>query len=165
VDEDAGALGEGGHGVLIDDDLGPFSAGDVGELVLDQAAHDGLGQLLDFRLHQWGRRRRRLVLGLVGLWLGLALLGDLPCHRPPLFARLSLLLVAVVNGNEEAEAANPSKIRWIPALSLRFPATGPGLQELALRGDSLRSIARLLFYGKKIKQKKYFTALVNCTVI
>jgi hypothetical protein len=90
---------------------------------------------------------------LVGLWLGLALLGDLPCHRPPLFARLSLLLVAVVNGNEEAEAANPSKIRWIPALSLRFPATGPGLQELALRGDSLRSIARLLFYGKKLNRK------------
>lgn len=33
VDEDAGALGEGGHGVLVDDDLGP-SGGDLGELLL-----------------------------------------------------------------------------------------------------------------------------------
>lgn len=55
VDEDAGALGEGEEGVLVEGNVAIVGA--PGELLLDDAPDDGLGELLRLAHHL---RRRRL---------------------------------------------------------------------------------------------------------
>lgn len=55
MDEDAGAFGEGGHGVLVHDTFAGAGHGDPGELVLEQQPHNGLGELLHLGVRRQGR--------------------------------------------------------------------------------------------------------------
>ncbi len=50
MDEDAGALGEGGESFFVDVEVG-VGFGALGKLVLHHAPHDCLGQLRRLRYH------------------------------------------------------------------------------------------------------------------